>query len=430
MKPSENFSKKISIFSLLFLVVLGVFCYGVAVGSFKKWPYKQIEAMYSATLSILRYGQVIPANRLIEAPSNASRERFTVYQADKVEKGYYAFMGFDDQLGTYAAWLLDSNGQRIHTWDLTYEALDADGPLNGSVSPHAFKVLEDGSLIVSFDSGDVLARIDQCSQPMWTQPEVYHHSLERAHDGSFWGWRGENTSYGHYQYLANFDANTGKLIKEIGIVEDLLQARTDYNMVIGLAADFPFKKFDKTPSDRARYDLFHPNDIDVLQPEIADQFENFEAGDLLTSFRRLNLVAVIDPDTHELKWWATGPWKAQHDPDFTSDGKISIYNNNTYFGRSQILTIDPTTNEISDPLANGNLSFYSKTQGKHQYLPSGNLLIVMPDEGRAVQVTATGDLVFEHNNVSKITSTHNEHLANGIWFAEDYFTALPQCKNQ
>jgi len=424
---SHDLSKKISIISGVFLFALAMFGYGVAVSSFKIWPFQPIQSMYSAALSIFRYGELVPANRLIKAPDYLSRDIFSVYQQEKVQPGYYALMGFDGKNNRYAAWLLDDSGRKIHYWDLSYLPLDSDGPLNGSDAPHAFKLLPDGSLIVNFDSGDVMARIDRCSKPVWTKSGVYHHSLEQAGDGSFWTWLGDNTAYAHYNYLENFDPYTGKAIRSIGLIEDLIVAQTSATNVFAVRADYPFRKFDKTPANKSTVDLFHPNDIDVLQPEIAEQFANFETGDLLLSFRNIHLVVVVDPDDHKIKWWRAGPWKFQHDPDFTADGKISVYSNNTYFGRSEIIKIDPVSGEVFNELENGDLFFYSKYQGKHQYLPNGNLLIVSPDEGRVIQVTASGDKVFEYNNVSVISSAYNEHIANAIWLADDYFSAIPGC---
>ena len=141
-------------------------------------------------------------------------------------------------------------------------------------------------------------------------------------------------------------------------------------------------------------------------------------------------MAVIDPVSKQLKWWSAGPWKFQHDPDFTQDGKISVYSNNTNLGRSEIIKIDPSSGDVINELENGNLFFYSGFQGKHQYLPNGNLLIVIPGEGRAVQVTSTGDKVFEYNNISTITKQYNEILVNGIWLAGDYFQSVPSCSSK
>jgi len=424
---SESFSKKVSIFSIIFLFTISVFSYGLIVGNFQIWPYKPIKSMYSAALSIIRFGELVPVNRLIKAPEHVSRERFVIYSDDKVQSGYYAYMGYDGPKQKYMAWLMDAKGNKLHEWDLTYEYLDKNGPLNGSDSPHAFKVLKDGSLVVSFDSGDVLARIDQCSKPIWTKEGVYHHSLSIDDNGNLWAWRGENTAYAYYNYLENINSITGDTISEIGLIEDLLQSPDSSGNIYGVRADYNFQHFDETPKNKEEHDLFHPNDLDVLSSDIADKFKDFNAGDLLLSFRNNHLVAVVDPKTKKLKWWSTGPWKFQHDPDFTSDGKISVYSNNTDYGRSEIIKIDPVSKNVENELEKGDLFFYSKTQGKHQYLPNGNLLIIMPDEGRAVQVTSEGNKVFEYNNVSAISKQYNEHLANGIWFSDDYFNSVPDC---
>ena len=424
---AEQFSKRISIFSLVFLISGSIFAYGLAVGNFKMWPFKTIESVYSGALSLLRYGELVPVNRLIKAPKHVSRERFVTYKADKVQPGYYAYMGYDGEKLRYAAWLHNEKGEKIHEWDLSYLNFDPDGPLNGSDSPHAFKVLADGSVIVTFDSGDVMARIDKCSNPLWTKKGVYHHSLTKGLGKTMWAWRGDNTAYGHFNYLSQFDTETGETLTEIGLVEDLIRSPATPAGIFSVRADYPFKKWDKTPGDKMKYDLFHPNDIDVLSVELADKFPMFKAGDLLMSFRRIHLVAVVDPLTYEIKWARNGPWIYQHDPDFTADGKISVYSNNSGLGRSEIIKIDPATGELTNELLTGDLKFYSAAQGKHQYLPNGNLLIMVPDEGRAVQVTASGDKVFEHNNISAISPLYNEHIANGIWFDTNYFTEVPSC---
>ena len=140
----------------------------------------------------------------------------------------------------------------------------------------------------------------------------------------------------------------------------------------------------------------------------------------------MNLIAVVDHDDKGVKWWHAGPWIRQHDPDFTKGGKISVYDNNTPFGRSEIIKIDPSTNELSNDLLYGDFRFFSGAMGKHQYLPNGNVLVVVSQEGRVVEVSPTGDKVLEFDNLAKETG-FNGHVANGLWLAADYFEALPKC---
>jgi arylsulfotransferase ASST len=116
---------------------------------------------------------------------------------------------------------------------------------------------------------------------------------------------------------------------------------------------------------------------------------SFEAGDLLISLRTIDLVAVVDPDDYRVKWWSNGPWIGQHDPDFASDGTISVYNNT---GR-------------------------------------GRVLIAVPGEGRAIEVSADGRLLMEFNNLSRAGTSYNEYIEEARWVASDYFPAVPSCTN-
>ena len=165
----------------------------------------------------------------------------------------------------------------------------------------------------------------------------------------------------------------------------------------------------------------------MLHSDIADRFPDFAPGDLLISLRTLHLVAVLDPNSGHVKWWSRGPWRFQHDPDFTGDGKISVYNNNTGRSRSEIIKIDPSTREVSNELLDGELSFQAGGMGTHQYLPNGNVLIVVPQEGRIIEVSETGEVVFEFNNV--VSEEFNGHVENGAWVPDDFFETLPNCSD-
>ena len=426
---SEKLIKRAFIFSSLFLFISVVFLYGVVSARLGLWPYPLLDTMRSASLSLIRYGQLVPQNRLVSAPDTAARELITRHNPSAQLNGYYAIMGYDDELLDYAAWLYDETGNLVHKWILDYDQFDPDGPSGGSDAPHAFKVLADGSVIVNFDQGDVMAKVDQCSQTQWIKQGNYHHSMELAEDGSIWTWRGDGTAYGHYQYINNFNAETGETIKEIGLIEDVISNMGSVSTIFAVRPSYQFERFKKASNGLKELDIFHPNDISILSSSMADQFKNFETGDLLLSFREIHLVAVLDQNTYEIKWASNGPWRYQHDPDFVEDGTISVYNNNTSRNRSEIIKIDPVTGKYRNELYNSDFFFYSAYQGKHQYLPNGNIFIVIPGEGRAVEVTRSGDLVFEINNLSSISPDYNEHLANGIWLPVDYFTSIPNCRS-
>jgi hypothetical protein len=427
---TEVFSRRVFIASVAVLFGLAAFVYGFAVESRQLWPYAFIQSAYTAARSLILHGEIIPDGRRVRAPRDAAREAFKIHDRSAMANGYYVFVGWDDAQRVYAAWLYDHTGRLLHTWSWDYLRLDPDGPLNGIDNPHAFHVLADGSIVAGFDHGDVVARLDACSEPVWIKQAIYHHSFEAADDGSLWTWEGEGTAYGHHDRMVNFDPETGEVLREIGLVDDVIKRMGPAAIVFGVRPDYRFQHFDKDPADKAATDIFHVNDVEPLRAGMAPAFPMFETGDLLISLRTINLVAVVDPDDYRVKWWSNGPWIGQHDPDFVSDGEIAVYNNNTGRGRSEILKIDPATREVSNELFAGGAHFYSGYMGRHQYLPNGNVLIAVPGEGRVIEVSSHGRMVMEFNNLSRGGPDYNEHIDNALWIPADYFAAVPNCPNR
>lgn len=423
----DRWAKIAFIASACFLLTLATFTYGLAVGQYEIWPFRTIKAATGVARSYMKYGEFVPNNRRHRAPDDAPRVRFAIHTPGLRAGGHYVFLGWNESRGSYAAWLYDSNGTLVHTWIVDYDALDPDGPSNGSDAPHALHVLADGSILVGFDKGDVMARLDSCSVPVWIRPGVFHHTMEPAEDGSIWTWYATGTAYGHYQYLENFDPETGEHIKGLALVDDIIRKSDFAATVLAVTSDYPFREFDRDPKDY-ELDIFHPNDIEELPASLVREFPMFETGDLMLSFRNISLVLVVNPKNQRIKWWSHGPWRFQHDPDFRPDGKISVYDNNPERDGSRILTIDPRTRKVSDELSDVEFSFYSKYRGKHQYLTNGNVLIVAPEEGRVVEVAKDGRKVLEFNNISPFGKAYNEDVENAMWLEPGYFDRMPTCQ--
>jgi hypothetical protein len=191
---SDKVARYAFVVSACFLSVLAAFAYGIAVCQYQIWPFSIVQGMKNVARSYLRYGEFIPANRRHLAAPGAPRVPFAIYAPELRAGGHYVFLGWNHSAGTYSAWLYDADGRRLHTWLVDYATLDPDGPSNGADDPHAFHVLNDGSLIVGFDRGDVMARLDSCGSPVWIRPGIFHHAMEPAEDGSIWTWRADDTA--------------------------------------------------------------------------------------------------------------------------------------------------------------------------------------------------------------------------------------------
>lgn len=416
----EAISRRVSTFTAVGLGLFAVFGLGIHFAQARYWPYKPIANAMKVLEEAIEYGAFAPDNALGAASENASRETFTVHAPDRIKPGYRAAMGYLSKEKDFGIWLFDETGERVHQRILNYAAQDPDGPTGGSEAPHAFHFLEDGSVIVNSDKGDVMARYDVCGEAMWTRHGSFHHSLASDPRGGLWTWRGATSAFDQFQYLLRFDPETGQTIEEISLVDDIIMASKTNQAVFTLVPGFQLKEAD---SYRSVSDLFHPNDLEVLQPGMADAFPDFEAGDLLMSFRNINLVAVIDPETYDIKWWSHGPWIQQHDPDFNASGEITLFNNNGWRKPSNIIAIDPSTRALREVPIDPAQRFYSQYMGKHEFLDDGTLQVVVPFGGRMLEFDRDGELLLEINNVH--SPEHNAFVADYTLLAKDFFDVPP-----
>jgi hypothetical protein len=235
---SDRISKIMFFASLVFLVALLAFAYGILVASRGLWPHQTLRILIDHLRSVYVAGEWQPAGRFVRAPAGAARERVVVHRPELFEAGYRAIMGWNGE--SYGIWLIDPDGQDVHYWPIDYQALDPGGP--STQEPHGMKVLEDASILVNFDGGDVLARLDACGQPIWVKRGIYHHSIDRADDGSFWTWRADDSAYGPYQYLVNFDPQSGDAIQEYSLIEDFIDKAPENRQIFAVPGGYTYAR--------------------------------------------------------------------------------------------------------------------------------------------------------------------------------------------
>jgi len=418
----ERLSRALFLGSAGALAVGAVFGAGVHFANEKIWPYKPVERAFDVLGDALEYGAFAPKHAVGEAPRNASREIWTLHAPESLAPGYRAIMGYFGDVADFGVRIFDDGGEEVHRRVLNYAVQDPDGPAGGSEAPHAFHFLPDGSVLVNTDKGDLMARYDACGEPIWTREGAFHHSFAPDPRGGVWTWLGETSAFDQYQYLVRFDPQSGETLERIALVEDIIDASPEHRLLFTVV---PGEKIEHQRGYRGVPDTFHPNDLEVLTPEMAAAFPDFEAGDLLMSFRNISLVAVFDPSAREFRWWSHGPWIEQHDPDFLPSGEISVFNNNREGRRrtSSIVVIDPVSRAVRDvPLAPEH-RFFTQYMGKHGYLDDGTLQVVVPFEGRALEFDPSGSLTLEINNV--FGDVHNAFVSDYALLAPDFFDTDP-----
>lgn len=97
------------------------------------------------------------------------RERGFLFTTQTLETMVFMCLWGDADNNGYSALLYDTDDELLHTWVWDYQEIDPDGPLNGADMPLDLNVLQNGSIIVNFDEGDTLSRLDACGNLVWVK---------------------------------------------------------------------------------------------------------------------------------------------------------------------------------------------------------------------------------------------------------------------
>jgi hypothetical protein len=187
----------------------------------------------------------------------------------------------------------------------------------------------------------------------------------------------------------------GEILEDIEVIDILRQ-----NDLYGLL----FMSSLHNSNTLVRGDTLHLNDIEVFPSSLRPG--TFAPGDIMLSLRNINTVMVIDHDTHEVKFRATGRFLRQHDPDFVDGDRITIFDNRNLSPSrgpekraSRVVELDARTGEMSVVLdGRQETPFFTDIMGTHQRLPNGNLLITSSREGRIIEVLPDGSVAWEFQN--------------------------------
>ncbi len=397
-----------------------------SVAAVREWfPGPQIRLAYNTVIDISTYWEndlgLEPSRHLVSPGGDPAPERgYRRMPGAAPEPGYVLVTGLSDdqQTSVHVVRMFAQNGEEVYRWPIYYDRFDKEkNPRN--VMLHGMEVFEDGSLAVTFDAGNAIARIDACGKPIWSVNGNFHHSITRDGEGGLITWRDET--------IVRLDEKTGEELSTLDVRRDIVPAAGgEQRGYFDMRTVMPEK-----PGGPMTYltDPFHPNDAEALRADMAAAFPMFEAGDILFSLREINMIAVVDPKTGRMKWWRHGPWNKQHDPDFQPDGTITVFDNATGTGRSLIRRINPANNRVSTVFSGGEeIPFYSWRRGKHQVLPGGNLLLTEAERGRVLEIDPSGRLVWERD--MRWDADYNLIVTEARQVPEKFFAnGVPRCNS-
>lgn len=293
--------------------------------------------------------------------------------------------------------LMDRQGTTLHRWRYPLRRLWPDLRQDPEMAK-----LEYWRRAWLFPNGDLLGiyeglgivKLNARSEVLWSRRGGFHHDLQVMEDGSIW--------------VLDRD---GKVIPRIhpsaGVLEDFVTVLDPQGRVarrISLLESFERSRFASLLEAMERSgDIFHTNTLEVLDGRLADRDPAFRKGNLLVSVLKLDALAVVDPDRREVVWARTGVWRRQHQPTALDSGNLLLFDNRGPQGdRSRVIEIDPLSGKVVWQYGGTpETDLFSKTLGSCQRLPNGNTLITESENGRALEVTRDGRVVWEFHNPNR-----------------------------
>ncbi len=281
--------------------------------------------------------------------------------------------------------LLDMDGRVLRSW-----AMEGGGRWERA------RLLDDGGLaVVGVDPVNVpyipdraryVARFDAGGNLLWKRPLHAHHDIVPAPGGRFMvlTYRRRAVPAVHPTIETRDDQVTvldgdGKVLERHSLL-DIFTARPDV---------FRFQPVGPNRlGGRPWMDLFHSNSLVLSE----------DGRRLLICFRHQDRIAVIDLPGWTAAWsWGRGVLSGPHDAQWLKNGHLLVFDNGMARGWSRVLELDPETGgivwEYGDPDRH---KFFTLSKGSAQRLPNGDTLIAESDNGRAFEVTAAGETVWEY----------------------------------
>ena len=431
-----------------------IFICGIVVGAYQVFSLGILDYVKDSVVIVYREIRTLTGTKPEHflQPARYDGDGVTVNDVPEGREELVLLSGFFGE--TNELRLIRRDGSIVQRWPVQFSKLFPDTShlvrppaTDWNVDTSGALALPGGSVVFNFTYGG-LVKLDRCGEVVWTLQRPTHHSLERAEAGGFWVPSRRNhpkdspspfppfmTPYMEDTLLKISD--TGEVLAEISVpglfyengLEALLTSSGDL-FTSGMIWD---------------NEILHLNKIEELTSDIADDFPDFEAGDLALSLRNYNLVMVVDPDARKIKWWQIGPWYRQHDPEFRPGGTIAIFNNNIYrtvFGDgpdvsapdiprvSNVMEVNPATGErrIIYGSKKGQ-ELLSVIRGKVELTPHDGVLITEFEGGRVFETDAAGNVIWEY--INRYNSEEVAEIIEARIYPESYFSVSSwSCEGQ
>lgn len=300
------------------------------------------------------------------------------------------------------AYLIDMEGQLLHTWRKPFEEIWPDESLPNFAEQHMklffrqFYLFPNGDLIVNFELFGV-AKLDKESNVLWSHKGFAHHDIDVDTEGNVYvlGKRVEYEDGDESQWTLypTIDVLTpdGNLKRRLDIYEYF--ANSKYRALI--------QEIDEHGEIG---DIFHNNTIRVLDGSQAHRSPYFNKGNILVTSPEFDAVYIVDPEQETITWMIRSLFHRAHDSTLLENGNILIFDNQSLGERSQIIEFEPFSHTIEWRYDGGeHAPFYSGCCSVVQRFPNGNTLAVVTAQATAFEVTPDGEIVWQFHNPAALT---------------------------
>jgi Arylsulfotransferase (ASST) len=313
------------------------------------------------------------------------------------DRAFPGFTLFAPQSGGGKVYLIDLEGNVIHTWQMPYPPGNSGYLTERGTYFYNGKTIEDSRRFISERpwKGGAALEVDWNGRLLWeVRHPDHHHDGIRLRNGNVLliclaqlpqdlvpkikggmpGTEHNGEMYG--DYLVEMTTN-GKIVWEWRTWEHL----------------DPQKDCITAVQDQ-REAWTHGNGLAELPN-----------GDIVLSFRNISTVIVIDRKTGKIIWkLGAPPLSGQHAPVPLANGNLLLFDNGPHrldhtMPFSRIIEVNLATKQIVWKYQEKReYEFFSPRISNAQRLPNGNTLICEGDFGRLFEVTRDGELVWEFVN--------------------------------
>jgi outer membrane protein assembly factor BamB len=325
--------------------------------------------------------------------------RVGVVRADleRAQAGYNLYCNRNEGRGE----LIDMEGRSVQTWlleDARYWA--------------SCKLLKDGSLLivgVDLDPDDpdrkddrqrYLMTLNWNGEIRWKKRIPVHHYATLTSDGLI-------LALGlDYRSVPEIDPDAmirDDVLLLIDLDGNVLERRSVYEAFASNEQILSLEPHRSTHKwGRLQHDLIHSNTAEFVDhPHLVGRHPLYAPGNVLLTSRRQNTIAMIEWQSNELLWaWGQGEILGPHDATVLENGNILLFDNgNKEREWSRVIELDPLEGEVVWSYGgDGTRRIFTLSRGTCQRLANGNTLITESNEGRAIEVTRAGDIVWEFLN--------------------------------